>query len=141
MTAREYLSQINKLDKMIENKYAEILRLQAMSVSISVVTGSERVQTSMNHDKIDKAVVKLLSAVEEYEKMLDQYIDKRNAITKMIDDIEDANYYDVLFRRYVEHKRLEVIAHEMNYDVRHIGRLHNQALEVFEKQYEYILCP
>ena len=42
MTTQNYLSQIERLEKMIENKLSEIYRLKAMACGITNSTESER---------------------------------------------------------------------------------------------------
>ena len=50
MTTQNYLSQIERLEKMIENKLSEIYRLKEMACGITNSTESERVQTSIKND-------------------------------------------------------------------------------------------
>lgn len=50
--------------------------------------------------------------------------------TKMIDDITDSySQRKVMLKRYVDGKKFEAIAYEMNVDVRYIFRLHKQVID------------
>jgi len=135
MTTKEYLSQISRLDRMIKNKLAELSQLKEMSYGLSSMPREEKVQTTPNHDKIGSAYCKIEEMEENIEKLIDEYVDKKNKIIKKIDSIEDETYYDVLFSRYIEKKTFEKIASDMHYSFRNITRLHGKALQAFEKKY------
>jgi hypothetical protein len=49
--------------------------------------------------------------------------------------MSDYRYIDVLYKRYIECKRFELIAVEMNYDYDYVRKLHVKALEVFAQDY------
>ena len=50
MKTKDYLSQVSRLNKMINNKLSEISQLRELSVSISAIGNDEKVQTSPNFD-------------------------------------------------------------------------------------------
>ena len=52
-----------------------------------------------------------------------------------IDSIEDTDIYDVLAKRYILKKDLKVIAVERGVSFRHMGRVHFDALNAFERKY------
>ena len=72
------------------------------------------------------------------DKLVDEYVDKRDLIIKQIDEIEDETYYNILFARYIEKKTFERIADEMFYSWRQIIRIHGSALLAFEKKYGHL---
>lgn len=135
MDTKTYLSQISRLDKMIKNKLAEIMQFKELAYGLSAMKNEERVQTSDNFDKIGN----LLSRVEEMEnkldEMIDDFVDKKSIIISQIDKMENEVYYEVLFLKYVEKKKFEQIACEMDYSWRQIIRIHGKALQEFEKKY------
>ena len=45
MTAKEYLMQLQFLDKKIHNKLTEVYQLRALATRASVAIGSDKVQT------------------------------------------------------------------------------------------------
>lgn len=135
MTTKQYLGQISRLDRMIKNKLSEISELKELSRSISAVKNTERVQTTPNFDKIGTAQAKIDEMERNIDKLVDEYVDKRDLIIKQIDEIEDETYYNILFARYIEKKTFERIADEMFYSWRQIIRIHGSALLAFEKKY------
>jgi replicative superfamily II helicase len=138
MTTKQYLGQISRLDRMIKNKLSEISELKELSRSISAVKNSERVQTTPNFDKIGTAQAKIDEMERNIDKLVDEYVDKRDLIIKQIDEIEDETYYNILFARYIEKKTFERIADEMFYSWRQIIRIHGSALLAFEKKYGHL---
>lgn len=135
MTTKDYLNQISRLNRMINNKLTEIAQLRELSCSISAVKNEERVLSSSDPDKISTTYAKIDEMERNLDKMIDEYTDKKNTIIGQIDSIEDEDYYNVLFSRYIEKKTFEVIATEMNFSYRNVTRLHGRALKVFEEKY------
>lgn len=135
MTTKDYLNQISRLNRMINNKLVEIQQLKEMSCSISAITNSERVQTSLSPDKIGSNIAKIDEMERNIDNMIDEYVDKKNLIISQIDSIENETYYNILFAKYVERKTFEKIADEMTYSWRQIVRLHGRALQEFERLY------
>ena len=135
MDTKQYLQQISRLDRMINNKLAEISQLRELAMSVSAVKNEERVQTTPNFDKIGNAYCKIEEMEEKLDKLIDEFVDKKNLIISQIDKIENETYYEILFARYIEKKTFEKIADEMTYSWRQVIRLHGRALQEFEKKY------
>lgn len=131
MIARDYLIQIKKLDRQIQNKIYEYVQIKEMSVSITVSTEGERVQSSGCKDKIGDLVVKMIAIQEDINKL----IDKRADIIKVIEQVSDADNYDILHKRYVQCMTWEAIAtsiikkngEQMSYQW--VTELHKRALK------------
>lgn len=140
MKTKDYLSQVSRLNKMINNKLSEIHQLRELSVSISAIGNDEKVQTSPNFDKIGTVIAKIDELENNLDKMIDEYLVKRERIIAQIDTMEEESVYQILFSRYIEKKTFEKIATEMEYSWRQIVRLHGKALQQFEKKYgeEYL---
>ena len=124
MKTKDYLSQVSRLNKMINNKLSEISQLRELSVSISAIGNDEKVQTSPNFDKIGTAIAKIDELENNLDKMIDEYLVKRERIIAQIDTMEEESVYQILFSRYIEKKTFEKIATEMEYSWRQIVRLH-----------------
>ena len=135
MDTKKYLNQISRLDRMIQNKLAEISQLRELAMSVSAVKNEERVQNTPNFDKIGTAYCKIEEMEEKLDKLIDEYVDKKNLIISQIDKIDNEAYYEILFARYIEKKTFEKIADEMTYSWRQVIRLHGRALQEFEKKY------
>ena len=135
MTTKDYLNQIRRLTRMINNKIVELSQLKELACSISAVSGEDRVMVTPNFDKIGTKQAKIDEMERNIDALVDEYIIKRDKIVSQIDSMEDENVYNVLFSRYIEKKTFEVIATEMNYSWRQTIRLHGIALKKFEQKY------
>lgn len=136
-TPKEYLSQLQKIDIIINQKIKEKERLRDSLFSISPLLLSE--DKVMGGKVINKAsFVKVLERImeleEEIDEEVDSYIDKKHQIINQIQMLSNTNYIEILYKRYVEYKGLKQVAIEMKYDYDYIRRLHGQALQAFEKE-------
>ena len=140
MTTKDYLSQIGRLNRMINNKLIEIQQLRVMAVNVSAVSNEEKVQSTPNFDKMGATFAKIEEMEEKLDSLIDDFIDKKNHIIAQIDGIDNELSYVILFSRYIERKSLEKIATELNYSYKSINRYHGAALKEFEEKYgkEYI---
>ena len=135
MTTKEYLNQIERLDKMITNKLSEIYQLKIMACSITVYGDSERVQTSGNHDKLGSTIAKIVDLERETDELVDSLVDKRKEILRQIDNMKNIDNYDVLHKHYVERRTFQDIADSENWSIRQVFNIHGRALQEFEKMY------
>jgi pyruvate-formate lyase len=135
MTAKDYLSKISRLDRLINNKLTEISQLRDLACSLQGVQSSERVQSTPNFDKIGTTYAKIDEMERNLDKLIDEYTDEKNKIIGMIDKMENEVYYEILFSKYVERKSFEKIAIDMNYSFRNVTRLHGKALQAFDEKY------
>ena len=140
MTTKDYLSQIGRLNRMINNKLIEIQQLRVMAANVSAVSNEEKVQSTPNFDKMGATFAKIEEMEEKLDSLIDDFIDRKNHIIAQIDGIDNELSYAILFSRYIERKSLEKIATELNYSYKSINRYHGAALKEFEKKYgkEYI---
>ena len=140
MDTKQYLSQIERLDKMIQNKLSEIYQLKTMACSVTVSNDSERVKTSSDKDILCKVVSKIVDQEKETDRLVDSFIDKRSHIISQIDGLDNIDYYHVLSMRYVARDTFETIAKKTNWSIRRVFSIHGDALKEFEKLYgsEYL---
>ena len=140
MDTKQYLSQIERLDKMIQNKLSEIYQLKTMACSVTVSNDSERVKTSSDKDILCKVVSKIVDLEKETDRLVDSFIDKRSHIISQIDGLDNVDNYNVLSMRYVARNTFEEIAKKTNWSIRKVFSIHGEALKEFERLYgsEYL---
>ena len=98
MTAKEYLKQVGRMNKEIENKAEEIQKLKDMATRITSSTDKERVQSNSSQDKLGDAVAKIIDLENELQEIVTRNLDKRKYITKQIEELDNDIYYDVLYK-------------------------------------------
>lgn len=135
MTTKEYLSQISRLNRMIQNKISEISQLWELECGISDMRGSERTGIEADGGRVGTSYAKIEEMEHKLGQAIDEYVCKRELIISQIEGIEDEIFYDILFARYIEKKTLEGIAGSLHYSFRQITRLHGKALREFEEKY------
>nr|DAE80863.1 MAG TPA: Protein of unknown function (DUF1492) [Bacteriophage sp.]DAG23650.1 MAG TPA: Protein of unknown function (DUF1492) [Bacteriophage sp.]DAO70838.1 MAG TPA: Protein of unknown function (DUF1492) [Bacteriophage sp.]DAZ45920.1 MAG TPA: Protein of unknown function (DUF1492) [Caudoviricetes sp.] len=135
METKEYLQQIGRYDRLINNKLVELAQYRSMACSVSAVKNDERVQSSPSYDTMDKIVSKIEQMENEIDMLVDRYIDNKRIIISQIDSMSDEMTYQILFSRYVEQKTFEKMAIEMNYCYKQIIRRHGKALQEFEQKW------
>lgn len=135
MTTESYLGQIERLEKMIQNKISEIQRLKTIACSVTVSNEGERVQKTTEKDKLGLIVSKVVDLETETEGVVSDFLKKRNEIIQQIDGMENVDYYHVLSMRYVSLNTIEEIASKTNWSVRKVYDLKKKALQEFEKIY------
>lgn len=138
MTAKEYLKQLKKLDVMINQKAKELedLRLKATSVG-SIDYSKGRSQTNSFKGASFVELIEHIADLEaEINIDIDKLVDRKHKIIKQIQALDDTNYMEILYKRYVEFKKLEEIAVEMNFTYQYTREIHGYALQEFETTYK-----
>lgn len=136
MTAKQYLLQIERLDRNIQNTLSEIYQLRTLATNITVATDGERVQTSGERDRIGRIVASVVDKEKELQRAVDEYLAKKQKIIQQMNGLSRTNYYQVLYSKYVEYKTFNRIADEMGYSRRQVTRIHGDALAEFGRLYE-----
>jgi hypothetical protein len=140
MTAKEYLSQAWQIDKRIEKKCEERDRLLARLTAgrLTHLTGMPR---GGNFDWTD-AVSRLIEMDNAINGEIMELCRLKREINAAIEAVEDMRYRRVLELRYRNYMRWEDIAEEMGYEVRHVTRLHGEALACVRIPSQNVLeCP
>lgn len=135
MKAKDYLKQLELLDTKINQKMQQVSELRQMAQASGAIDYSkDRVQSSPS-DSLSNAVIRYVTLEEEIDKQIDHFVDMKNLIINQIQGLQNVDHVKLLFKRYVEFKRLEVIAVEMNYTYQYIRELHGYALAEFQRTY------
>ena len=128
MTAYEFLSQGRRIDDRIERKKEEIERLRSrLTKATAQLTGMPRGGSGGDWTDAD---VKLLELEGVIAAEIKQLCTVKRQIIEAISAVQDTRYRDLLEMRYRNNYTFEKIAVTMNYDWRHIMRMHKEALEV-----------
>lgn len=136
MKAKEYLQQIKKCDKLIENKLSEIKSLYDLTTSITTGLKEDVVQSSGVTDKIGDTVSKIIDLQQEINDDIDSFVDLKREIMSVIDRIDDVNLIDILYKRYFKYETWERIATEMNFTYQWVCKLHGRALQKVQQLIE-----
>lgn len=127
-TAKEFLSQAQWIDARIESKCEEAERLRAKITSgrLSQITGMPRGGSGGDWTDTVAYILKLEADINNEVMKLCRV---KRQIAEAIEQVEDMRYRTLLELRYRSNMKWECIAAEMNYEVRHVTRLHGEALQ------------
>ena len=141
MKAKEYLQQLQRLNTVINQKVKELESLRMQSKSLGGTDYSkERVKTSHSgNSPFVNIIGKAIDLEGEINREIDKFIGEKHTIINQIQALHNSKYIRVLYKHYVEFKRLEVVAVEMNYTYQYIVELHGAALRCFQTTYKNLL--
>ena len=141
MKAKEYLQQLQRLDTMINQKIKELGDVRLMSQSVGGIDYSkERAQSSPSGDApFVKPVLRMIELEQEINAEIDRFVDEKHEIINQIQALQNPKHIDILYKHYVEFKRLEIVAVEMNFTYQYIVELHGTALKEFQLTHENLL--
>ena len=133
MTTRQYLSQIKKLDLMIDQRIDEAKALVEIAIGLrSPELKQDIVQTSPSGDPIGNAMNKYIDTQREIDSLIDQFVDLKHKIIGEIQQVEDPRYSELLYLRYVKYMSMAEISAAMHYGYEYVCRLHGRALKAFK---------
>ncbi len=135
MTTKEYLSQLNRLETIINQKKDQLNELKILSNSIKATDYSKEIVDSSkdNNAKFIFDVEKIALLENEINDLINTYLVKKNTIINQIHVLSDVKSIEILYKKYIENKNFIDISNELNYDYDYIRRLHAKSLVNFEK--------
>ena len=135
MKAKEYLLQLKKLDKLIENKLAERDQWFAITTAVTQRLSADRVQTSSNPHKMEDAVLKLMEVEKELDAAIDAFVDAKREIIATVTRLSETNeiYYDVLHKIYVQYCSLDEVADMYKNSRNWADQTHGRALKIIQR--------
>ena len=128
MTTKEYLSQAFRIDQQINSKLEQLQALRDLATKTISPMNDMPGSPTRNTSKMEDAVIKIVALSEEINAEVDRLVDLKVEITHAIKSVDNVECALLLELRYLCFKTWEQIAVELNYDIRHIYRLHQQAL-------------
>ncbi|MEA4900572.1 DUF1492 domain-containing protein [Desulfitobacterium sp.] len=129
MTTKEYLGQAYRLDQRINSKLEQIASLNELATKCTgVLTGMPR-NPNRGTSTMADAVAKIVDLQAEINRDIDRLVDLKREMVRLIKAIDNTEYQTLLELRYLCFKTWEQIAVDMGYNVRHVYRLHDEAVE------------
>lgn len=132
MKAKEYLSQIEKINMMIKNKDAEIVKWKELADNTSAPALGDKVKSSGAKDTMANAVVNYVDIEKELLEQKQKLINKHNEIVKTIEQLP-AQEYDVLHMIYIQLMSLDDVAEQKHKSYSWVATIHGRALANVQK--------
>ena len=127
MKAKEYLLQIRKVDRLIENKVAEIDQWKTIATGTTAYSEGDRVQSSGSKEKMADAVARYLDMENEINADIDRLIDIKQEVISTIEQLQ-TDEYDILHKIYVQFKSFQEVAAEKGKSYSWVTSKHGRGL-------------
>ena len=132
MKAKDYLLQISKIDRLVENKIAELEHWQAIATGTTTFSDGDRVQSTGNKYKMEDAIIKCIEISNDLNVEIDRMVDTRKEVISTIERLKPSEY-DVLHKIYVQNKDFQEIATAKKMSYSWVTTKHGRALASLQK--------
>lgn len=132
MTAKEYLERVKLENIKITQKMEQMELLQQAATSTGIDLSMDRVQSS-SADGIPEIVMKYLRLEEEIEQEIEERESIRNEVINAIHELNDEKQIKVLYEKWIKGRKVEDIASDFPYTVKHTWRIYTEAMKNIEK--------
>lgn len=140
MRAKEFLQEIRRLEICCKQKREEIDLLKEQATCLrSVEIKHDRIQTTPDGQGFTRIIERAAEMERELTADLERLQEVRHKLIDMIQDIDTAEYIDLLFLRYVMNKSMIYIADYLGHELSYTYNMHGWALSEFEKKHPEIL--
>lgn len=130
MDVIEWLSQIGKLNQMIDAKIAE--RDQIRLLATNTVGNLDGMPHAPGiSDKVGSLAVKLVALEADINALVDQYVDRRQEVVEVLERLPEREY-GVLHRYYIRGMTWEQVAEDMGYCTTQVWRIKKAAIRLLE---------
>lgn len=132
MKAKDFLLQVKKLDKMIENKLVEVQQWKDIANNTTADMSGDRVQTSGNPHKIADAIARYIDLEKEINQCIDDLINTKKGVISVIEQL-NATEYDILHKVYIQNIPLYDVAEKYDRTYSWVTTIHGRALKHVQK--------
>ncbi len=143
MTVKEYLKQAMYLDALINSKVCQSEHLRNLATKVTTTYSDQGVSSEHDNKRLEKTIAKIIDLEREINDDIDTLIDLKIEITAIISQVTDMKQRLILEKRYLDFENWEQISCDLNYNIRHVRRLHNEGIKkISEKMSGNVLeCP
>ncbi|MEE1257997.1 MAG: DUF1492 domain-containing protein [Lachnospiraceae bacterium] len=139
MKVREYLENAVKIDQKIRDKWEQIQNLESMVTNMSASLSDMPGSGNRNVHKFEDMIIKLTEQRDKLTKDMSELIELKISVNNIVNEVSNWEQHEVLVERYLNNLSWGEISVKMNYNIRHIFRLRDQAIIFLEKKYDKLL--
>lgn len=132
--AKAYLSKIASADRLIQRLNNTVATMRSSLTSQNYELKADTVQTSGPKDTIAETIGKIIDLEREINQHIDDLYDLKREAHRIISETPDFDQQNVLVGRYIQLKKWEKLALEMNYSVQNLYKIHGKALLAFAER-------
>lgn len=139
MTAKEYLIQIRKTDRLIQRLTSTVATLRAGLIIQNYELKPDKVQTAGSKNVLEEVITKIVDLEADINNRIDELVQQKADAISRIRNISDCDQQNILIARYVEGDKWERIAADLNFSIAQVYRIHGVALLDFAEKNPNIL--
>ena len=129
MTAKEFLMRIENIDAEIEIKASELRRPWSRATKTTTELSEDPIFSGNTSDKVGENG----SEIADISREIDRLEAEKRSIVEMICLLNSGVQKKILYKHYVERKKLTVICEEIGYSYQRTVELHLIALKNLEE--------
>ena len=123
-----------EINNEINSKLEQIAELKSLATKVTVSPfNSGSFSEGTYTDRVGRTTARIIDLENEINAEIDKLVDLKYTIRHFISALSDSTYRTILERHYMLNENWEKIAEKLGYSVRHVNRLHNQAIACLEK--------
>ena len=131
--AKDYFAQIRKTDRLIQRLTDTVNTLRSGLTSQSYELKPDKVQTSGPKDTLGETIAKIMSLEDDINTRIDELVTMKKEAFSMISKVPDLDQQNILIGRYIQLKKWEDIALELNFSIQWVYELHGKGLLAFSQ--------
>lgn len=132
MSVKYYLQQLIYIDEDINSRLAELAQVRA-NLQVAKTSRIKDVSVQETNSVYDDRYLKLFEMEQTIDQEIKRLIDLKVEARVKIDKCEDPLHRIILRERYINSKKWEEIAEDLNMSKRHVLKIHGSALIDFQK--------
>lgn len=129
----KYLNRSFYIDQQINSKINHLNSLDSLVKKITSTLGGTSSSGTKKVDIMQTTIANIMDLKAEINEKIDEFVDLQREIMHVIEKLSNEKYQTLLTYRYLSFQEWELIALEMGYNIRHIYKLHNEALQMVFK--------
>lgn len=131
--AKEFFQQIRHIDKQIDMKHEQLIRLEALATKITATVSGDVGKPSGASRTMDNTMDKIIDLRNELKADINRLVDMKREANELLRHMPNEKERCCLELRYLLGKSFEATALEMGYSYFGICKLHGRALQSAEK--------
>ena len=89
MDARDFLGRARFLEVMVQSKLRQVESLKSLACRVTTVYSEEPVSHTRNVSGMEDIIIRIMEAEEELNHRIDELVDAKLQIDRVIDKVED----------------------------------------------------
>lgn len=132
---KEYLSQAYYIDKRIDTLNNELIMLESKLCKCTANYNSAG-HSNNTRSAFEYTIDKVMQYRDRLNNEINNLVDKKNDIKRMIDKLDNDKEKIILHKRYINFQTFESIAEDLELNPRQIYRIHKKSLEKLQNVIE-----